>query len=118
MNSSTSDQRPVESERSDRAVLCSKCEKLNVWGTNECKRCGARLYIACSDCGHKNERIRTRCSSCNRRLHHSAMGRLVNRVRSRAVEMTGVQVAIFCLGVAAAFVIIMFLSTMDFPQLF
>jgi hypothetical protein len=46
------------------------------------------------------------------------MGRLVNRVRSRAVEMTGVQVAIFCLGVAAAFVIIMFLSTMDFPHLF
>src|SRR5687767_11095410 len=118
MNSSTSDQRPVENERSDRAVLCSKCEKLNAWGTNECSRCGARLYIACSDCGHKNERVRSRCSSCNRRLHHSLVERLLRRAKSGASEMSSVQVVIFCLSVAVAFVVIIFLATMDFPHLF
>jgi len=32
--------------------------------------------------------------------------------------MTSVQVVIFCLGVAVALVIIMFLATMDLPHLF
>jgi hypothetical protein len=43
---------------------------------------------------------------------------MVRAARSKALEMTSVQAVIFCLGVAVAFLIIMFLATMDFPHLF
>lgn len=119
MSSSTSEQHAAEkNERKDRAVLCAKCEHLNPWGQNECKRCGARLYIACSDCGHKIERVRARCSHCNRRLHFSAVERIARRVRGAAVELTGMQVIIFCVGVLIAFLLIFLFSTVNLPTIF
>ena len=119
MSLSTSDPTAEESnERKDRAVLCAKCERLNSWGQNECKRCGSRLYISCSDCGHKNERVRTRCCKCNRRLHFSALERMVRRVRGRAVELTGIQVLVFCVGVLFAFLLIFLFSSVNLPDIF
>jgi hypothetical protein len=117
MNLSTSDPK-AEDARSDRGVLCSKCEHLNIWGRNECKRCGARLYIACNDCGHKNERVRSRCTSCNRRLHYSAFEKMRRRMQSGVSEMKGTQVVIFCVGIAVALVIIMLFAKFDIRHLF
>lgn len=108
----------VISERKDRAVLCAKCEHLNAWGQNQCKRCGSRLYIACVDCGHKNERVRSRCSHCNRRLHFSLPERLLRRIRGHAVEITGLQIVIFFIGVLFAFLLIFVFSSVSLPKIF
>lgn len=117
MNSSTSE-RSGEPERKDRAVLCAKCEHLNAWGRNECKRCGAHLYIACTDCGQHNERVRSRCAACNRRLHHSIFDRLRRRVAKGAFHLTSMQLLIFGIAVALAFGVIMALSRLDLPGFF
>jgi hypothetical protein len=76
------------------------------------------LYIACNDCGHKNERVRTRCTKCSRRLHYSALEKMGRRMRSGVMEMKGVQVVIFCVGIAVAFVIIVIFAKLDFRHLF
>lgn len=117
MNSSTSE-RDGETDRKDRGVLCAKCEHLNTWGRNECKRCGSHLYITCSDCGQSNERVRTKCTNCSRRLHHSLMDRVRHRVSKESFQMSGVQVLIFCVGVGLAFGLILMLSHIELPSLF
>jgi hypothetical protein len=76
------------------------------------------LYIACNDCGHKNERVRARCSKCNRRLHYSAFEKMGRRMRSGLLEMKGTQIVIFCIGIAAALVIIMIFAKLDLRHLF
>jgi hypothetical protein len=113
MSLSTSEQVPAEAERKDRGVLCAKCEHLNAWGRNECKRCGAHLYITCTDCGQRNERVRTRCANCTRRLHHSIFDRIGRRISKGAMQFTGLQVVIFCIGVAFALAVIIVLSQLD-----
>jgi len=117
MNSSTSEP-DAPAERKDRGVLCAKCEHLNVWGRNECKRCGAHLYIACTDCGQRNERVRTRCVNCTRRLHHSIIDRMRRRMTTGSLQLSGLQMVIFCIGVALAFGVILALSRFEMPHLF
>jgi hypothetical protein len=116
MNSSTSESGATE--RKDRGVLCAKCEHLNAWGRNECKRCGAHLYISCSDCGQRNERVRTRCANCQRRLHYSIFERARRRLSNGAIQWNSLQVVLFCIGVALAFVLIFFFSRLHLPGVF
>jgi hypothetical protein len=99
-------------------VLCAKCEHLNVWARNECKRCGAHLFITCTDCGQRNERVRTRCSNCERKLHHSLFDRMSRKAFKGAFRLNSLQVLIFCLGVALAFAVIMLFSRLEIPGLF
>jgi len=117
MSSSTSELKAGE-EKSDRAVLCSKCERLNSRGRNECNRCGAKLYIACNDCGHKNERVRTRCNNCNRRLHYTAFEKFGRKLRGGTQRVNGVQFAVFCVGMVVAFLIILIFAKLDLRHLF
>ena len=118
MNSSTSEQNAAETERNDRGVLCAKCEHLNVWGQNECKRCGSHLYVSCSDCGQRNERVRTRCTNCHRRLHRSIFERLRRRATKGTLRVNGLQAVLFFVGVAAAFIVIFLFSRLYIPGLF
>ena len=117
MSSNTSDQ-PATDDRKDRAVLCAKCEHLNTWGRNECKRCGSRLYISCADCGQRNERVRSRCTSCSRRLHHSSFEKIFRKIRGGAGELAGWKIAVFCVGIAIALLIIVLFSSVDLPNIF
>ena len=117
MNSNTSDH-PSTDDRKDRAVLCAKCEHLNTWGRNECKRCGARLYISCGDCGHRNERVRSRCTNCSRRLHHSSIEKIVRRIRVGTGELTGWKIAVFCIGIGLALLLIILFSSVNLPNIF
>ena len=88
-------------ERSDRGVLCAKCEHLNAYGTNECSRCGSHLYVSCVDCGHRVERVRSRCDSCGRRLHRSVLQRFSRKFFRRGLALTPTQIVLFIICVAA-----------------
>jgi hypothetical protein len=115
MNSSTCEQNAAEAGRTDRGVLCAKCEHLNAWGRSECTICGATLYMACSHCSHLNERVRTRCTNCQDPLHHSWLENARRRVSGGALKLSRVQVVVFCIGVALAFVLIFLLSRLHVP---
>lgn len=54
-----------------KGVLCAKCEHLNPPGTNECRFCGAHLYVTCHACGVRNPRVNARCSECHHSMHRS-----------------------------------------------
>lgn len=116
MNSSTSEQHGAKTERKGRGVLCAKCEHLNAWGLNECKRCGTHLYISCMDCGQRNERVRTRCTNCHRGLHLSLVERVRRRFSKEALQGNGLQLVLVCIGVAAASILIFLFSR--FPGIF
>ena len=83
----------------DRAVLCAKCEHLNRRGNNQCKRCGARLYVSCVTCGQTNERVRTRCVKCSRALHRGVAAKLFpawpKKLKVDPVKVLAVLIGIF-----------------------
>ena len=93
----------------DRAVLCSKCEHLNRWGVNTCKRCGSRLYVSCVSCGQTNERVRTRCLQCGRRLHRGLADKLVPGL-PRKIKIDPAKVLAFALCLIAAYALIVFVG--------
>ena len=117
MSSNTSEQNGADVQRKDRGVLCAKCEHLNICGRNECTRCGAHLYIACTDCGQRNERVRSRCTNCHRRLHHSIFERARKKAGHVVIQMNSLQVILFCIGIALAFLLILFFSHFEIPGL-
>ena len=91
-------------------MLCPKCEHLNRWGENVCDRCGAHLYVACNDCGEKNERVRTRCRSCGRRLHRGLAERVALRVSTGRPKFKPLIIFLFVVIVAIAYQVIVLLS--------
>lgn len=76
------------------------------------------MYITCANCGHHNERVRDCCTHCSRRLHRSALERLVKRSRRSSGKITGLQITIVCAGIVLALLCIILLSVIDIPDLF
>lgn len=96
----------------DRGVLCPKCEHLNRWGTNECRRCGAHLYVSCVSCGAKNERVRTRCSQCGRRLHRGLTD-VTSRFPRKKFKINLVEIILFLIVIGFAYKMIGFFAQMS-----
>jgi ribosomal protein L40E len=67
-------------DRSDKGVLCAKCEHLNPPGTNECRFCGAHLYVTCHACGVRNPRVNARCCECKRSMHRTFWGKWARKL--------------------------------------
>jgi hypothetical protein len=104
-------------ERSDRGILCAKCEHLNVRGANQCSRCGSHLYISCVNCGHRTERVRTRCDHCGRKLHRGLFQRYGRRIKAN-LSLTPLQVILFVIGIAIVFGFIVLVASVPMPSLF
>lgn len=102
--SETNEERPS----AQRAVLCPKCEHLNKWGTNACRRCGSRLYVSCVSCGQTNERVRSICSHCGRRLHRGLSKVLPSLPKKLKVDP--VKVIAFLIGIFLTYLVIVLLS--------
>jgi len=105
------------SGREGRAVLCGKCEHLSPWGRNECQYCGARLYVACNDCGERNERVRARCNKCGRHLHRTLASRARGVLRRNRRLLQPGYVLLFFLGAGVVLILIMLVSKLYFPPL-
>jgi hypothetical protein len=118
MSSSTPELRDDEVQRNGRKVRCGKCQHLNLWGQNACQKCGAHLYILCSDCSERNERARTRCVNCGRKLHRTQLDRLRRKITGVSGRLTTVQILIFFIGVGLAFAFILLFSRLHVPGLF
>lgn len=65
MTSNASDT-PTPSPTKSRGILCSKCERLNPHGLENCDRCGEDLFYSCHRCGERNQKVFNRCRKCGR----------------------------------------------------
>jgi len=97
-------------EKTDRGVLCAKCEHLNPRRVSACERCGGHLYVSCVDCGHRNERVLSRCAACRRRLHRGSLERLTRRLVGKNFAVTPMTVFLFLAGIALVFGLIVLVS--------
>lgn len=57
---------PAEQQPRGKGVLCSRCDRLNPQGIDECDRCGTSLFTVCEDCGEKKPRNSRHCPVCAR----------------------------------------------------
>lgn len=119
MSSSNLIHKNIESQddRSDRGVLCAKCEHINTRGVSECRKCGSHLFITCVDCGHRNERVRERCKSCGRRLHRGVIEKLRRRFFGGHTNITPAQVMVILFSIALVFGLIVFIANISLPTL-
>jgi hypothetical protein len=99
-------------EENGRAVLCAKCEHLNKWESSSCKRCGAPLFVSCSDCGRQNERVRTRCNQCGRRIHQGVVDRVTTKLSAKRLGITPLKAVLFALAMLFASIMIKYFAGM------
>lgn len=71
------------------AVLCGRCEHLNPVGNEQCIECGEDLYVECSACGSKNQRVHVRCSKCHKRLRGKLLGGKRSKRRRHSHKSSG-----------------------------
>jgi hypothetical protein len=91
--------RPLEA-KSERGVLCVKCDHLNPPTSKHCTACGSHLHVACHKCGKQSPRVLTRCPHCGFRLHRSFWRRWQRRLLKRRGRFNPVQLG---LAIALAF---------------
>jgi hypothetical protein len=103
--------------RTDKGILCAKCNHLNKPGSTKCTRCESHLHIKCNDCGARNERVYSRCQTCGRRLHKSAMEKMHASVFKHGAKVTPFQIALLILVVAAILLIVIGINKVNLPRL-
>ena len=69
--------------KSNRGVLCPKCEHLNPLGLDKCEYCQSHLFIVCKKCGTTNARALSRCSSCRQAFHGIDTPRWLRKLKGR-----------------------------------
>lgn len=55
---------PITANAKGRGVLCSRCDRLNPQGIEECDRCGTTLFDTCANCGERKPRNSRHCPAC------------------------------------------------------
>jgi hypothetical protein len=84
-------------------IRCPKCQKKATTRRGTCEFCGVHLFIACRDCGHRNERSRRRCTGCGRCLHKSWIQKALTRRLGKATRITPLQVVLLIVAVAIGY---------------
>lgn len=91
-------------------IVCAKCRDANPSGSNTCQRCGAHLWVACHNCGSRNQRIETECGECGHRLHRSRWKSVSKRMFGNRRHVQVWQVGLLIVGVWLAYRAIVFLA--------
>ena len=61
---------PIDPDKNQPGVLCTRCDHLNYLGQEKCEDCGAPLFVKCTHCGEQSPRVFSRCPHCHHRLRH------------------------------------------------
>jgi hypothetical protein len=95
-----------DSPVAERGVLCAKCDHLNPPGSKVCEECGARLFVACHYCGHKNRRVDAACAQCGHHLHRSVWRRWQRKILGQNVKLLVIEAILFVILVVIGFKLI------------
>ena len=101
--------------KSEKGILCPKCQHLNRPGSTKCSVCESHLHIKCNDCGARNERVSSRCHECGRRLHKSVFEKMQRSVFNHGSKITVWQAALLVLAVVAIFLLILAVNKFRIP---
>ncbi len=103
-------------KRTEKGILCPKCNHVNKPGSTKCSHCESHLHIKCNDCGARNERVYSRCQACGRRLHKSALEKMHASVFNHGAKVTPFQVALLIVAVSVIFLVVIAINKVNLPN--
>jgi hypothetical protein len=101
---------------SAKGILCAKCEHVNKSGSTTCSVCRAHLHIKCNDCGTVNERVLNSCKNCGRKLHRTAVQKILNRASKSRSKIKPLPVLLLFIVVSVIFYLVIKLTEVQLPS--
>lgn len=107
--------------KTDRWVLCRRCEHLNPPERTTCEDCGSDLFLTCAHCGARLQAVLHRCPKCKHRLERSLLpGHRRRRHRhhsglKQALLWTG-RIALFALGLFVVYIFVAVVADGHLPD--